>query len=205
MAWQHYIPIDISEMYEVHDFKHAAAILSKEFPVEFDELCQALRSFRFSADDILTGGGNESNIPKIFSDLLKPLNWLDKNLEAELNVYEIKDHKHKELKGSFSHGTHKVDYLKGRVAFDLEWNSKDQTFDRDLYAFRAFFEYDAISVGILVTRSDELDPLFKEFGIHQKYGASTTHLGKLLSRLQAGRNGGCPVLVFGITTKLMKK
>ncbi len=26
---------------------------------------------------------------------------------------------------------HKIDYVKGRVAFDLEWNSKDQTFDRD--------------------------------------------------------------------------
>jgi hypothetical protein len=25
---------------------------------------------------------------------------------------------------------HKVDYVKNRVAFDLEWNSKDQTFDR---------------------------------------------------------------------------
>ena len=33
---------------------------------------------------------------------------------------------------------HKVDYVKGRVAFDLEWNSKDQTFDRDLYAMSAF-------------------------------------------------------------------
>src|SRR3546814_4372321 len=25
---------------------------------------------------------------------------------------------------------HKIDYVKGKVAFDLEWNSKDQTFDR---------------------------------------------------------------------------
>lgn len=28
---------------------------------------------------------------------------------------------------------HNIDFLKGRVAFDLEWNSKDQTFDRDLF------------------------------------------------------------------------
>jgi hypothetical protein len=34
-----------------------------------------------------------------------------------------------------------------------------------------------------------------------KYGASTTWMGKLLYRLNAGRNGGCPVLVFGITPK----
>lgn len=109
----------------------------------------------------------------------------------------------KELKISFNHGTHKVDYVKGRVAFDLEWNSKDQTFDRDLYAFRAFFDYDAISLGILVTRSNKLDPIFRDLGLMHKYGASTTHIGKLLGRLKAGRNGGCPVLAFGITPKLL--
>ncbi len=101
--------------------------------------------------------------------------------------------------------THKVDYLKGRIAFDMEWNSKDQTFDRDLFAFRTFFDYDRISVGVLVTRSNDLDSLFNEMGesIKKKYGASTTHMNKLLPRLRAGRNGGCPVLVFGITKKLV--
>jgi CRISPR-associated protein Csd2 len=120
-----------------------------------------------------------------------------------LNVFEIKGSKNREFKSSISHGTHKVDYLKGRVAFDLEWNSKDQTFDRDLYAFRAFFDYDAISVAVLVTRSNELDPHFKKLEINHKYGASTTHMGKLIPRLIAGRNGGCPVIVFGITSKLL--
>lgn len=110
--------------------------------------------------------------------------------------------------------THKVDYVKGRVAFDLEWNSKDQTFDRDLFAFRTFFECDSISIGVLVTRSLELEPFFDSLGSYidkngkekkykAKYGKSTTHMGKLLPRLKAGRNGGCPVLVFGITTKLL--
>jgi len=124
MVWQQYIPKDITELYEVHDFKHAAAILAKEFPAEFEELCHALRIFRFTLDDITVGGGNESNIPKLFSDILRPMNWNDKNLEAELSVYEIKDSKNREFKSSINHGTHKVDYLKGRVAFDLEWNSK---------------------------------------------------------------------------------
>ncbi len=204
MSWEQYIPNDISNLYEIHDFKHAAAIISKEFPVEFDELCVALRGFRFTKADMIEGGKNESHIPKIFSNLLRPLNWNDKNLGAELNVYEIKGKNDKELKSTINHGTHKVDYLKGRVAFDLEWNSKDQTFDRDLYAFRAFFEYNAISVGVLVTRSNDLDPLLKELKIYSKYGASTTQMGKLIPRLDAGRNGGCPVLVFGITTKLLR-
>jgi hypothetical protein len=48
---------------------------------------------------------------------------------------------------------HKIDYVKGKTAFDMEWNSKDQTFDRDLYAMAAFFQSGAIDVGVLVTRS----------------------------------------------------
>jgi hypothetical protein len=193
-----YIPDDIYTNYEVYEYKHAAAILSKEFPLEFSEICEALRAFRFKKSDVIAGGGNESEIPKIMSRLLRPKNWLEKQLEAELTVYEIKNNDKKESR-KVHHGTHKVDYVKGRIALDLEWNSKDQTFDRDLYAFRAFFEYDAISVGIIITRSTQLNPIFRELNVSKKYGASTTHMGKLLPRLEANRNGGCPVLVFGIT------
>lgn len=100
-------------------------------------------------------------------------------------------------------GGHKVDYIKNRVAFDLEWNSKDQTFDRDLYAFRAFHEADLISAAVIVTRSESLNPVFKELGIKDKYGASTTWMGKLEYRLKAGRNGGCPVLALGMKPSLI--
>lgn len=99
---------------------------------------------------------------------------------------------------------HKVDYVKNRVAFDLEWNSKDQTFDRDLYAFRAFHDADIISAGVLLTRSEELNTVFRQLGIMQKYGASTTWMGKLTYRMKAGRNGGCPVLALGITPNVIE-
>ena len=203
MGWKKYIPEDILELYEVHDFKHAAAILANEFPDQFNEICNVLRKFRFNIEDIIAAGGNESNIPKIFSDILRPKGWSEENLMAELVIYEVEKKKDPAFKNSFIHGSHKVDYVKGRVAFDLEWNSKDQTFDRDLYAFRAFFDYNAISLGILVTRSIELNTVFRELNILKKYGASTTHMGKLLPRLKAGRNGGCPILVFGITSRLL--
>lgn len=105
--------------------------------------------------------------------------------------------------GDFMDGR-KVDFVKNRVAFDLEWNSKDQTFDRDLYAFRAFHEAGVISAAVLLTRSADLNEVFKKLEIMPKYGASTTWMGKLLYRMKAGRNGGCPVLVLGITQKLIK-
>lgn len=73
MTWKDYIPSEISELYEIHDYKHAAAILATEFPHEFEEICKALRKFRFSEDDIRTSGGNESSIPKKFSEILRPM------------------------------------------------------------------------------------------------------------------------------------
>ena len=56
-----------------------------------------------------------------------------------------------------------------------------------------------------MTRSENLNPVFKQLGIMSKYGASTTWMGKLLYRLKAGRHGGCPVLVLGITSKLIEE
>lgn len=194
MSTHEHIPADLQRLYEIHDYRHAGAILACEFPNEGQEVFETLRSFRFTKDQLLKGGGNESDLPKIFSSHLRPLGWKEAKLKAKFLVDDEE----------VTSDTHKIDFIKNRIAFDLEWNSKDQTFDRDLYAFRAFFDYHRISVGILVTRSQELDPFFRQLGIYHKYGASTTHLGKLLPRLRAGRSGGCPVLVFGITTKLLR-
>jgi hypothetical protein len=146
------------------------------------------------------------------STLLRPAGWFETRISDDLLVtLTIK----REVDGqqqivpverrisAFLDG-HKVDYVKGRVAFDLEWNSKDQTFDRDLYAFRAFHDCGVISVAVLLTRSIELNPVFRKLGISQKYGASTTWLGKLLPRMHANRNGGCPVLALGIKPALIE-
>jgi hypothetical protein len=72
-----------------------------------------------------------------------------------------------------------------------------------LYAFRTFHEAGVISAAVLLTRSESLNDVFKSLGVMPKYGASTTWMGKLLYRMRAGRNGGCPVLVLGITPKLI--
>ncbi len=189
--------------YEFHDHQHAIAILTLDFPELLTEICDVLLAFRISIEHIKKAGGNESQIPKTLSEHLRPLGWEERKLSAQ----HVVDGE------SVSSDTHKIDYIKGQVAFDLEWNSKDQTFDRDLYAFRAFFEYRKIAVAVLLTRSGSLNEIFRKLGNYQdpatgkekaymaKYGASTTHLEQLLRRLRAGRSGGCPVLALGITPK----
>ncbi|MBD3816884.1 MAG: restriction endonuclease [Halothiobacillus sp.] len=201
------LPDDIHQFYEIHNFRHAEEILCASCPDELEDLVAALRSFRLTTADILKPGGNESTIPKRISDLLRPKGWFETRIKDDLVIrmtrygcmtqedsFTIEDY----LDG------HKVDYVKNRVAFDLEWNSKDQTFDRDLYAFRAFYEAGVTSVAVLLTRGADLNPVFKSLGVMNKYGASTTWMGKLLYRIRANRNGGCPVLVLGITPKLIE-
>lgn len=208
---ERFIPADIRDLYEVFSYRHAAAILATSAPTELGEIFEALRSFRLTKEMITTGGGNESAIPKEISKLLRPQRWFETRIHGDLLVtLEIQADTGTSKEIVTQHVTrpdfldgHKVDYVKNRVAFDLEWNSKDQTFDRDLYAARAFYECGLISAGVLVTRSADLNPVFSDLGIKAKYGASTTWMGKLLYRLNAGRNGGCPILVFGITRKLI--
>ena len=205
MTLNRFLPQDILDAYEVHNFKHAAEVLCTGHEAELGELVHALRKFRISTGDILKAGGNESGIPKKVAALLRPAGWHETRISGDLIVRTVS----KLEKGVATSETlienyldgHKIDFVKNRVAFDLEWNSKDQTFDRDLYAFRAFHEAGAISAAVLVTRSEGLNRVFKRLEVMHKYGASTTWMGKLIYRLRAGRNGGCPVLVFGITER----
>lgn len=225
------IPADIRARYEVLSYRNAAVILAETREAEFAELCSALRDFSITTQMIRTAGGNESDIPKLLSARLRPAGWYETIIQGDLAVkLRWKEETGRDRKGrplfvqkervlrreKFLDG-HKIDYVKNKVAFDLEWNSKDQTFDRDLYAFNAFFLSGAIDVGVLMTRSGAMDSVFRSLGpalrkdgsievkdqhprpTFTKYGASTTWMGKLIYRLNAGRNGGCPVLAIGIT------
>ena len=78
-------------------------------------------------------------------------------------------------------------------------------FDRDLNNFRLLFELRAISVGVIITRTDALQGIFDGLGRGSSYGSSTTHMAKLLPRIEGGGGGGCPILVFGITPKLYEE
>jgi hypothetical protein len=203
-----FLPAEFLSLYEVHNYRHAAEVLATSCPAELAELTAALSQFRLSRADILAPGGNESRIPKQAAALLRPKGWFETRIRGDL-VVTVETHADSGVETAqtrledFMDG-HKVDFVKHRVAFDLEWNSKDQTFDRDLYAFRAFHEAGVISAAVLLTRSAALNDVFKALGVMSKYGASTTWMGKLLYRLKAGRNGGCPVLVLGITPQLIK-
>lgn len=186
MTWNEHVPADLADLYEIHDYRHAAAILACEFPTIFAELCAALREFRFAQNDIVVGGGNESRIPKRLSSILRPLGWVESKLRARILVDET------EVRAD----THKVDYLKGRVAFDLEWNSKGQAFDRSVDALRVFFEMNQISVAVLLEVGNS------HFGT-AKRDRAILHHENIHDQLSISRTGGCPILVFGFAQEFL--
>ena len=212
---QQYINADILDKFEFYSYGHALEILHDAFPEEWMELQSCLRSFYLTVDDIRQAGGNESPIPKKFDDVLYPCGWREIRISGDLIVKKY-PRQNAQRRGRFAEEPyevetivgyidgHNIDFLKNRVTFDLEWNSKDQTFDRDLLAMRTYFDCGLVDVGVIVTRSEELNDIFKVLSdVHgqplmRKYGASTTWMGKLLYRLESRRNGGCPILAVGI-------
>ncbi len=197
--------------YEFYDYGHAIQILTNIYQKEWEEVLECLDKFVFSLGDITAAGGNKSSIPKKFDNILFPKGWKEIKITADLLIKKGERSSRSGSRGFKAERTenitvegyidgHNIDFVKNKVAFDLEWNSKDQTFDRDLLAMRNYFDARIIDVGIIVTRSEELNEVFNFLGeeIMEKYGASTTWMGKLEPRLQARRNGGCPILAIGI-------
>lgn len=204
---KNYIRADLFDRFEFHNYGHALEILSEAFPDEWNDIQDCLAELKISREELISSGGNETAIPKKFDDVLYPRGWREIRITGDLLV---KLYPRGKSRGRFSSEPfdekliegyidgHNIDFVKDRVAFDLEWNSKDQTFDRDLLAMRTYFDCGLIEVGIIITRSEDLNEVFSELGIRSKYGASTTWIGKLEYRLKSRRNGGCPILAVGI-------
>ena len=193
MATGHF-PDDLHELYEIHEWKHASAILKHDFPNEWNDLLEMLRAFELRRSWIASGGGNKTRLAVWIDTFLGARGWVEKKFETAVKVDAT----------TIESPTHKVDCFKNGVALELEWNNKDPFFDRDLNNFRLLFDLRAISVGVILTRCDELQEIFDELGRGSSYGNSTTHMSKLLPRIEGGGGAGCPIVVLGIRRKLYK-
>ena len=188
-----YIRKNLLDNFEFQSYGHALEILGEAFPKEWDELQHCLENLSITFDDLRKAGGNETAIPKKFDEILYPLGWREIRITGDLLVkmyprranqrgrFDSVPYDEKVIEGYID--GHNIDFVKNKVAFDLEWNSKDQTFDRDLLAMRTYFDCGLIEVGIIVTRAKDLNDIFKDIkdadgkSILSKYGASTTWMG----------------------------
>jgi hypothetical protein len=186
------LPPFIRDNYEVHEWKHACAVLSTDFPHEWKDICDVFTKFRLKRSHIAVPGGRKSLVADSIDKAFIARGWRERKFKTQIKVDE----------STYDSPTHSVDCFKNKIGLEIEWNNKDPFFDRDLNNFRLLFDLRSLAVGVIVTRRDELQSLFQSLGRGDSYGASTTHMSKLLPRLEGGSGGGCPILVLGISKSL---
>jgi hypothetical protein len=186
------IPPFVRKNYAIAQWRHAIAIMKSDFPDEWNDVLDILNAFRLLRSHISVGGGRKSKVSSALDTALEARGWRERSFATRIVVDDR----------SMESPTHKVDCYKNGIGLEIEWNNKDPFFDRDLNNFRLLFELRAVSVGIIVTRCDELQDLFGELDRGESYGASTTHWSKLLPRIEGGSGGGCPIIAFGISRGL---
>jgi len=163
--------------------------MKADFPNEWRDLIDVLDTFELRKSWLTVGGGRKSKVAEAIDGQFYMRGWKEKEFATSFQV----DGRVSETP------THGVDCFKNKIAIEIEWNNKDPFYDRDLNNFRLLFDLRAVSVGIIITRCDELQDIFKEIGRSQSFGSSTTHMAKLLPRIEGGGAGGCPILIFGIS------
>jgi hypothetical protein len=189
MSAYSYFPPAFSSKYEILEWRHALAILKGEFCEQFTDLCEVLSIFELRESSITQGGGGKSLVSGFLDGELYKRGWSEKGFDTATVIDGT----------TYKTPTHKIDCVKGRIALDIEWNNKTEFYDRDLNNFRMLHTLGAISVGIIVTRDSRLQSeVFQPLNIGKKYGASTTHLNKLIPKVEGGGAGGCPLLVIAV-------
>ena len=179
-------------MYEVHEWRHACAVLRNDFPDEYADIIDVLTTFRLKRSHIVEPGGRKSKIAAAIDDALtsKEPPWCEQSFSTQIVVDGAPT----------DSPTHKVDCYRNGVALEIEWNNKDPFYDRDLNNFRLLFDLRVISVGVIITRCDELQDVFDELGRGRSYGASTRHICRsccLDSRVVAVGDARCSCSEYG--------
>lgn len=186
------MPQQVRDNYVVSERHHACAVLAEDFTTEWTDLLGVLTAFRLRHSEVIAPGGNKSAISRGINGAFAARGWQEKRFAISVEVDGV----------PVLSPTHHVDYFKNRIAIETEWNNKDPFYDRDLTSFRLLHEYNVVSVGVIITRADDLDGLLRRLGKDKFGGANTTHFSQLVPRLANRVGGGCPILALGIRSTL---
>lgn len=103
------LPKFIVDAYEVHEWKHAGAILRTDFVDEWRDVVAVLEQFRVKQSHIVVGGGGKSKVAQELDRAFVARGWREKKWSTKIVVDEQ----------TTESPTHKVDCYKNRVALEL--------------------------------------------------------------------------------------
>ena len=197
----------------------ASAIIKAVCPDEWSDISEVLATYRLDPSTWLKKGGNRGDVPGEIDGLFHDRGWREARLDLETKtiIYDKDDRRTSELPPVEQEG-YLVDNYKNRVVLDVEWAAKDGNLDRDLAAYRSWYEAGAISAGVIITRdrlglldlarrlwSDFQDTLPEEDRTNKLpvdlTTSTTTTFDKAALRVRRGVMGTCPVLIVGANEK----
>lgn len=192
----------------------AAAIMQAVCPSEWADIVAVLQSYRLDPRFWLKAGGNRGDIAAQIDTLFHERGWRETRLDLETKgiLYSKDGTRVGELAPSYQEG-YLVDNFKNRVVLDVEWNAKDGNLDRDLAAYRSWFEAGLIAAGVIITK-DRLSLLSLARRLWSDYQltlneearnprlpidlhtSTVTAFDKAQMRVRRGVMGACPVLII---------
>jgi len=114
-------PKFIRKNYDVHEWRHASAVLRTDFREEWDDIVAVLTKFRLQKSHITVGGGGRSKVSASIDRAFTDHGWTERKFATQIRVD----------KNVYDSPTHKVDCFKNGIGLELEWNNKTEFYDRD--------------------------------------------------------------------------
>ena len=83
------LPESIRQKYEVHEWKHACAILAIDFLAEWNDIIALLEQFQFRKSWIVVGGGRKSGVSEAIDTFLYQRGWIEKEFSTSVTVAKV--------------------------------------------------------------------------------------------------------------------
>jgi len=80
------IPEFLRDHYEIHEWRHASAILTHDFPQEFQDIADVLTRFRLLKSHIVVGGGRKSRVSSWIDQELYSKGWIEKKFDTRITI-----------------------------------------------------------------------------------------------------------------------
>ena len=151
--------------WDFQSLNYASAVVADEFEPEFERFLDALLTAKFTVEDaIIKRGGGRSDQTTALGKALVTQGWGANNITIKNRVEFSANFEAVDTEST----THEIDHLvsngDGRLAaIEIEWNNKDEFFDRDVQAIRRLYELNVIDLGVIITRSEALESKIKDF------------------------------------------
>ncbi len=81
-------PKFIRENYEIHECRHASAILQADFASEYEDLCDVLSRFRLLKSALVVGGGRKSDVAGWIDGEFEVKGWRERHFDTKIVVDE---------------------------------------------------------------------------------------------------------------------